>query len=85
MSVSSVESNPNQNASEKEKKADTSVSLASDADDKSYRIDFSVVIKEIGGLGRYQILLVLLAYWVTIPSGINQVASVFLAATPDFR
>ena len=50
-----------------------------------YRIDFSVVLKEIGNLGRYQIFLVLLAYWVTIPAGFNQVASVFLAAIPDYR
>ena len=53
--------------------------------ESEYRIDFDVVLKEIGNLGRYQILLVLLAYWITIPAGFNQVASVFLAATPDYR
>ena len=55
------------------------------SDDVTYKIDFGVVMKEIGDLGKYQILLVLMAYWVTIPSGINQVASVFLAASPSYR
>nr|XP_026695296.1 organic cation transporter protein-like [Ciona intestinalis] len=50
-----------------------------------YRIDYSVVMREIGALGKYQFLLVMMAYWVTIPCGINQVASVFLAATPSHR
>ena len=54
-------------------------------DNNNNRIDFGIVLKEIGNLGRYQVLLVLLAYWVTIPAGINQVASVFLAASPDYR
>ena len=52
---------------------------------QKYRLDFEVVMKEIGGLGKYQVLLVLLAYWVAIPSGMNMVASVFLAAAPDYR
>jgi len=56
-----------------------------ESNNNNYRIDFGVVLKDIGNLGRYQITLVLLAYWVTIPSGINQVASVFLAASPDYR
>ncbi|XP_076819926.1 organic cation transporter protein-like [Clavelina lepadiformis] len=61
---------------------DYDVSVASGS---FYRIDFSVVMAEIGALGKYQILLVALAYWITIPAGMNQVASVFLAATPDHR
>lgn len=52
---------------------------------KEYKIDFETIMKEIGGFGKYQILLVSLAYWVAIPCGMNQVASVFLAASPDYR
>lgn len=47
--------------------------------------DFEVLLKEIGDFGKYQIVLVLMAYWITIPTGITAVASVFLAATPDYR
>jgi len=50
-----------------------------------YSIDFNVVMKEIGSFGKYQIVLVLLAYWIPIPCGINQVASVFLSPIPDHR
>jgi len=47
--------------------------------------DFDVVLKEIGQMGKYQVILVLMAYYVAIPAGINQVASVFLSATPYYR
>ena len=31
--------------------------------------DFDEILKEIGALGKYQIMLVLMAYWITIPAG----------------
>ena len=31
--------------------------------------DFEVVLEEIGGLGRYQCLLVLLVYYIGLPTG----------------
>lgn len=48
-------------------------------------IDFDFVLKYIGDLGKYQIAMVLMAYWVCIPAGMTQVAAVFLAAIPEHR
>ena len=31
--------------------------------------DFEVVLKEIGGMGKYQLLLVMMVYYVAIPAG----------------
>jgi len=54
-----------------------------DEDDST--VDFNVILKAIGDLGRYQLLLVLIVYTVTMPAGINMVGSVFLEATPTHR
>jgi len=58
-----------------------------DAHDKNATIfyDFDVILSDIGGLKKYQLFLVSLVYWITLPAGMNQVASVFLAATPEYR
>jgi len=47
--------------------------------------DFDVILKEIGDLGIYQLALVAMVYWITLPAGMTQVASVFLAAVPTHR
>jgi len=47
--------------------------------------DFDVILNEIGGLGKYQLFLISLVYWIALPAGMIQVASVFLAATPEYR
>jgi len=46
--------------------------------------DFEVILKELG-LGKYQILLILLAYWTTVPTGIFAFSSVFIEAIPNHR
>lgn len=48
-------------------------------------IDFEIVLEYIGAGGKYQLLLVLIAYYVCIPCGMHQVAAVFLAAIPEYR
>nr|XP_039273590.1 organic cation transporter protein-like [Styela clava] len=47
--------------------------------------DFDVILSGIGSMGKYQFLLVLAVYYISIPSGMNQVGSVFLSAIPDYR
>jgi len=54
-------------------------------DEDETTMDFNVILKAIGDLGRYQLLLVLIVYTVTMPAGINMVGSVFLEATPTHR
>nr|XP_039273911.1 organic cation transporter protein-like isoform X1 [Styela clava]XP_039273912.1 organic cation transporter protein-like isoform X1 [Styela clava] len=48
-------------------------------------VDFDSVLKYVGSCGRYQILLVLMAYYVCLPCGMHQVGAVFLAAIPKYR
>ena len=31
--------------------------------------DFDILLKEIGQLGKYQIFLIALVYWITLPAG----------------
>jgi len=47
-------------------------------------IDFDVILTKINPLGRYQILLVTLVFYLAIPSGLHNVASVFYAANIDY-
>jgi len=47
--------------------------------------DFDVVLEEIGGMGKYQMLLIVLVYAITIPAGVLHNAPIFLAARPPFR
>ena len=32
--------------------------------------DFDVILNEIGGLGKYQLFLISLVYWITLPAGL---------------
>ena len=48
-------------------------------------IDFDVVLEQIGGFGRYQIILVCMVCYYSIPSGINSLAPVFMNYKPDYR
>ena len=53
-----------------EKQDHIKYSKASDGEDKQKTVyDFEVVLDEIGGLGRYQFLLVLMVYYIAIPAG----------------
>jgi len=47
-------------------------------------IDFDVILTKIGALGRYQTLLVVLVFYLAIPSGLHNVASVFYAANTEY-
>ncbi|XP_078489501.1 organic cation transporter protein-like [Ciona intestinalis] len=48
-------------------------------------IDFDIILKHIGGLGRFQIILIFLVGYYSIPAGINSLAPVFINYTPAFR
>ena len=48
-------------------------------------IDFDVILKNIGGLGRYQLLIVLAVGSNSLHAGYNNFAPVFLNLTPDYR
>lgn len=48
-------------------------------------IDFDVILTKINPLGRYQVLLVTLVFYLAIPSGLHNVASVFYAVNIDYR
>ena len=48
-------------------------------------MNFDHVLDTIGGFGKYQKIQYLLAALPAIVHGLHNVASVFLAATPDFR
>jgi len=48
-------------------------------------IDFDVILEKIGGLGRYQLLMVLAVGSNSLPMGYNDFAPVFLNLAPDFR
>nr|XP_039260364.1 organic cation transporter protein-like [Styela clava] len=48
-------------------------------------IEFDIVLDKIGHLGRYQIMLCALTYWLGIPSGLHNLASVFYAPPIDYR
>lgn len=48
-------------------------------------IDFDYILSKINPLGPYQLFLVILVYWLAIPSQMHNVASVFIAAKEDFR
>ena len=54
-----------------EKQDHIKYSKASDEEKAKVVYDFEVVLEEIGGLGRYQFLLVLLVYYIGIPTGRN--------------
>ena len=43
-----------------------------DAHDKNATIfyDFDVILSDIGGLKKYQLFLVSLVYWITLPAGL---------------
>ena len=47
--------------------------------------DFDIILNEIGGFGRYQIMLVIMVSYYSIPSGINSLAPVFMNYRPDYR
>ncbi|CAK8674381.1 unnamed protein product [Clavelina lepadiformis] len=48
-------------------------------------IDFDVILEKIGGLGRYQVLLVAMVCYYSIPSGFNSLAPVFMNYKPEYR
>ena len=48
-------------------------------------IDFDYILSKINPLGPYQLFLVILVYWLAIPSQMHNVASVFIAAKENFR
>jgi len=47
--------------------------------------DFDVILKDIGSLEKYQLILFFIVFWISIPSGFTSVSPVFLQATPSFR
>ena len=47
--------------------------------------DFEVILEELGSLGKYQLFLIILVYWTTIPTGIFAFSSVFIEAIPNHR
>ena len=48
-------------------------------------IEFDIILAKVGSLSRYQVYLIGLAYWLALPAGMHNVASVFYAATVDSR
>lgn len=48
-------------------------------------IEFDFVLDRIGHLGRYQWKLILLVYWLGLPAGMHNLASVFYSADVDYR
>ncbi|XP_078481830.1 organic cation transporter-like protein [Ciona intestinalis] len=48
-------------------------------------IEFDRILDKIGHLGKYQIILCLLVYWLGVPAGLHNIASVFYAAEVPFR
>ena len=36
--------------------------------------DFDVILNEIGGLGKYQLFLISLVYWIALPAGLLYLA-----------
>ena len=48
-------------------------------------IDFDDVLYHLGGFGLYQIMLVVMVCYYSIPSGMNSLAPVFMNYRPDCR
>ena len=46
---------------------------------------FDVLLDDIGGLGLSQILLILMLSYYNISAGMNAIATVFIAPTPEYR
>ena len=57
----------------------------SKAVDKQNFYDFEVILEELGSLGKYQLFLIILVYWTTVPTGIFAFSSVFIEAIPNHR
>ncbi|XP_076821885.1 organic cation transporter protein-like isoform X3 [Clavelina lepadiformis] len=47
--------------------------------------EFDVILNKIGGLGPYQIVLILMVSYSSLPSGYNSMASIFVSYYPDYR
>ncbi|XP_076821966.1 steroid transmembrane transporter SLC22A24-like isoform X2 [Clavelina lepadiformis] len=47
--------------------------------------EFDVILNKIGGLGPYQIVLILMVSYASLPSGYNSMASIFVSYYPDYR
>ena len=48
-------------------------------------IEFDIILNKIGHLGRYQILIIVLVYWLGVLLGVHSIAPVFYAAEIPFR
>ncbi|CAK8684124.1 organic cation transporter protein-like [Clavelina lepadiformis] len=48
-------------------------------------IEFDRILDKIGHLGRYQMVLILMLYWLGVPTGLHNISSVFYAADVPFR
>jgi len=48
-------------------------------------IEFDKILDKTGHLGRYQLLICALVYWLGVPAGLHNIASVFYAADVPFR
>ena len=59
--------------------------LSSGASFTAKMIEFDVILSKIGSLSWYQLYLVSLAYWLAVPAGMHNVASVFYAANVNLR
>lgn len=48
-------------------------------------IDFDYLLSKIGHLGKYQIMILAMVFYVGIPSGLNSIGPVFQSYTPPYR
>ena len=48
-------------------------------------VQFESVLKELGGIGKAQIIFGLILACSTIIPGFNSIATIYIADTPDFR